>query len=76
MQYQQIPIREFHKTNIKEINSLYSVLLRSLNNEDIMINAAKQKEFYQDFVRYMYHNSILHNNRRISNHLTPIIAHT
>ena len=74
MQYQQIPIREFHKTNIKEINSLYGVLLCSLNNDDIMLNDVKQKEFYQDFVRYMYHNSIARN-RRISTYLTPIIAH-
>ena len=53
-----ISIGTFHKTNLKEINALYDVLLNSLNNENIVIKNANIVDFYQDFVRYMYHNSI------------------
>jgi len=53
-----ISIGTFHKTNLKEINALYEVLLNSLTNENITIKTNHRKDFYQDFVRYMYHNSI------------------
>jgi hypothetical protein len=53
-----VSIGTFHKTNLKEINALYEVLLNSLNNENIKIKTAHISDFYQDFVRYMYHNSI------------------
>ncbi len=53
-----ISIRTFHKTNLKEINALYDILLNSLNNENIIIKTIYIRDFYEDFVRYMYHNSI------------------
>jgi hypothetical protein len=53
-----ISIGTFHKTNLKEINALYVILMNSLNNENITIKTTYLKDFYQDFVRYMYHNSI------------------
>jgi hypothetical protein len=53
-----ISIGTFHKTNLKEINALYEVLLNSLTNENVSIKKTHLKDFYQDFVRYMYHNSI------------------
>ena len=53
-----VSIGTFHKTNLKEINTLYEVLLNSLNTENVTIKRAHFIDFYQDFVRYMYHNSI------------------
>ena len=53
-----VSIGTFHKTKLKEINALYEVLLNSLTNENITIKTNYRKDFYQDFVRYMYHNSI------------------
>jgi hypothetical protein len=53
-----ISIGTFHKTNLKEINTLYEVLMNSLTNENITIKINHRKDFYHDFVRYMYHNSI------------------
>jgi hypothetical protein len=53
-----ISIGTFHKTNLKEINALYEVLLNSLINENVTIKKTHIRDFYQDFVRYMYHNSI------------------
>jgi len=43
---------------LKEINALYEVLLNSLTNENVVIKKKHLRDFYQDFVRYMYHNSI------------------
>lgn len=53
-----ISIGTFHKTNLKEINGLYEVLLNSINSENITIKTTHLIDFYQDFVRYIYHNSI------------------
>jgi hypothetical protein len=58
-----VSIKSFHKTNLKEINALYTVLLNSINNENIIIKPVHHIDFYQDFVRYMFHNSIQKNER-------------